>query len=183
MFSWLMVILLSGSTGAKYLPDDSGAGVTPGQWAGIALGRELARSAWQTFIGQWDPSSRKVLVVSLNEQRLYLFREKVLLAVFVVSTGRNNYTPKGRFRIYYKKAKVRYTSGEGMDYWMEFRRNYGVHGLPVDADGNESGADELGTPASAGCVRLDTSQARLLFRVVPTGSVIIIQDDPPRSAR
>jgi lipoprotein-anchoring transpeptidase ErfK/SrfK len=96
-----------------------------------------------------------------------------------VSTGRNGYTPDGTYRIYYKKALVRYREGDGMPYWMEFKPKFGFHGLPFDKDGVAYGLDELGKPASAGCVRLETVHAGLLYHVTPSHSLVVIQQEPP----
>ena len=145
----------------------------------LAAARARMRSALDAYLAEWDPRTLKRLVVSLREQKLYLFHQRTLLAVFTVSTGRNRYTPEGKFRIYYKKARVRYREGDGMHWWMEFKPKFGIHGLPFDKEGLESGAEELGKAVSAGCVRLDTVQAGLLFGLVPLHSLLIIQNDPP----
>ncbi len=145
----------------------------------LAAARTRMRTAVDAWLAEWDPGTLKRLVVSLREQKLYLFHQRTLLAVFTVSTGRNRYTPEGKFRIYYKKAKIRYREGDGMHWWMEFKPKFGIHGLPFDKDGVESGAEDLGKPVSAGCVRLDTVQASLLFSLVPLHSLLIIQNDPP----
>ncbi len=118
-------------------------------------------------------------MVSLKEQKLYLFHQYTLLGVFPVSTGRNNYTPEGMFRIYYKKELVRYATGDGMWFWMEFKPKFGLHGLPFDKDGKEGGAEDLGKAVSAGCVRLNTVDAGIVFHAVPRHSLLIIRQDSP----
>ncbi|PKN26041.1 MAG: hypothetical protein CVU65_06890 [Deltaproteobacteria bacterium HGW-Deltaproteobacteria-22] len=137
------------------------------------------KSALNDYLEAWDPETPKRLVVSQKEQKLYLFHQNTLLAVFAVSTGRNGYTPDGVYRIYYKKAMVRYREGDGMPFWMEFKPKFGFHGLPFDKDGVPYGAEELGKPASAGCVRLETVNAGLLYQVTPSHSLVVIQQDPP----
>lgn len=140
---------------------------------------ERLRAAVASHLAAWSPKAKKRLVISLREQRLYLYHRDTLLAAFTVSTGRRNYTPTGRWQVYYKLAKVSYREGHGMPFWMEFKPKFGLHGLPWDKDGQIYGADELGQPASAGCVRLRTVEAELLFHVTPEGSEVVIQKDSP----
>ncbi|MBU1070454.1 L,D-transpeptidase [Myxococcota bacterium] len=140
---------------------------------------ENVKSALNDYLEDWDPETTKRLVVSQKEQKLYLFHQNTLLAVFPVSTGRNGYTPDGVYRIYYKKSMVRYREGDGMPFWMEFKPKFGFHGLPFDKDGVSYGAEDLGKPASAGCVRLDTVNAGLVYQVTPSHSLVVIQQEPP----
>jgi lipoprotein-anchoring transpeptidase ErfK/SrfK len=142
-------------------------------WAG------RIRAAVTAHLAAWSPQAKKRLVVSLKEQKLYLYHRDTLLGVFTVSTGRRNYTPTGKWQLYYKLAKVSYREGHGMPFWMEFKPKFGLHGLPWDKDGQIYGADELGQPASAGCVRLRTVEAELVFHVSPVGSEVVIRVESP----
>ncbi len=153
--------------------EDAAAPGVDGDWS-VRL-----RAAVGAHLAAWSPKAKKRLVVSLKEQRLYLYHRDTLLAAFVVSTGRRNYTPTGKWKVYYKLAKVSYREGHGMPFWMEFKPKFGLHGLPWDKNGQIYGADELGQPASAGCIRLRTVEAELLFNVTPEGSEVVIQVESP----
>jgi len=137
------------------------------------------RAAVEQYFDAWNPKNEKRLVVSLREQKMYVFHQRTLLAVLTVSTGRNQYTPEGNFRIYYKKKLVRAFNGDHIRYWMEFKPKFGIHGLPFDKNGLEIGADDLGSPVSAGCIRVNTPEAGLLYRFVPRHSLLMVQNNPP----
>lgn len=129
----------------------------------------------------WLPGSDEIsgapvtLLVSLRDQRGYLYREGRRIAVTTVSTGRPGYdTPTGVFPIMGKK-KTHYSNRyeNAPMPWMQRLTRWG-HALHA--------GDVRPTPASHGCVRLPPEFARQLFALTRTGDLVVISEDlSPRS--
>ena len=138
------------------------------------LSLEAGEFAW--LPGSEENSSAPVtLLVSLRDQRGYLYREGRRIAVTTVSTGRPGYdTPTGVFPIM-GKAKMHYSNRyeNAPMPWMQRLTNWG-HALHA--------GNVRPTPASHGCVRLPSEFAKQLFALTRTGDLVIIsQDVSPRS--
>jgi hypothetical protein len=139
---------------------------------GLAL--EAGEFAW--LPGSEENSSAPVtLLVSLRDQRGYLYRDGRRIAVTTVSTGRPGFeTPTGVFPIMGKKRthySNRYESAPMP--WMQRLTNWG-HALHA--------GQVRPTPASHGCVRLPAEFAEQLFSLTRTGDLVVIsQDVSPRS--
>lgn len=125
----------------------------------------------------------------LLAQRMYVFNrtdggQLALLYDWPVSTGRNSteidltgrlqstYTPSGFFELDPKRMLENHVSGqwgEEMPYAMFFdwRPNGRPTGLAIHGTGDENLA-ELGTAASAGCIRLSLANAATLFGLIQT---------------
>ena len=139
---------------------------------GLAL--EAGEYAW--LPGSEENSSAPVtLLVSLRDQRGYLYREGRRIAVTTVSTGRPGHdTPQGVFPIM-GKAKTHYSNryDDAPMPWMQRLTNWG-HALHAGEVRPE--------PASHGCVRLPPKFAEQLFSLTRTGDLVVIsQDVSPRS--
>jgi hypothetical protein len=119
------------------------------------------------WMGNAVTSGPVVMVVSLNEQRAYVYRNGVLIGVTSVSTGRPGHlTPTGVFTVLQKQKEHRSTiyNGAAMPY-ME-RLTWG--GVALHAGGLP------GYPESHGCVHLPSEFARLLFDTSPMGMTVVI---------
>ena len=115
------------------------------------------------------PAGPLVIVISLPQQRAYVFRNGVQIGVSSVSTGRPGYeTPTGVFRVLEKDAE--HYSNLYDDAPMPFMLRLTWGGVALHA-----GRDP-GEPASHGCIRLPLAFARSLFTTVPLGSQVIITD-------
>ncbi len=113
----------------------------------------------------------KRMVCSLSDQRIYFYEGDQLVNVVRCSTGLNNATPTGNFRIL---AHYRVHSGLGgavCDYWMSFTSSHGVHAWPRGSSRYETG---LGAPASHGCVRLHPLEAYWPYYWAPDGTPLTI---------
>jgi lipoprotein-anchoring transpeptidase ErfK/SrfK len=99
--------------------------------------------------------------VSLSKQTMVVTVDKAIVYVWPVSTARRGYvTPKGSFRVQ-SMRKMHYSSlfnNAPMPFSIFYSGHYAIHGT------NE--VRRLGSPASAGCVRLHTDNARFLFELV-----------------
>lgn len=119
------------------------------------------------WMGNAVTSGPVVMVVSLTEQRAYVYRNGVLIGATSVSTGRPGHlTPTGVFTVLQKQKEHRsnlYNSAP-MPY-ME-RLTWG--GVALHAGGLP------GYPESHGCVHLPSEFAKLLFGVSPVGMTVVI---------
>src|SRR5687768_11089435 len=129
----------------------------------------------------WLPASDQsstapvTLLISLRDQRGYLYREGRRIAVTTVSTGRPGYdTPMGVFPIMGKK-RTHYSNryDNAPMPWMQRLTRWG-HALHA--------GDVRPEPASHGCVRLPPQFAEQLFALTRTGDLVVISRDvSPRS--
>jgi lipoprotein-anchoring transpeptidase ErfK/SrfK len=99
--------------------------------------------------------------VDRSEQRMRVYIDGELYYVWPVSTGRRGYsTPTGSYRPYVLKRFHRSSKYDDapMPYSIFYRGGYAIHGTGA--------VRRLGRPASHGCIRLHTANARQLFRMV-----------------
>ena len=115
------------------------------------------------------PSGPLVLLVSLDEQRAYVYRNGIAVGVTTISSGRFGHRTKpGLFTILQKKV-IAYSNlydNAPMPYmerltWDGIALHGGV--LP-------------GYPASHGCIRLPQRFAKKLFEVTKLGVVVVVAD-------
>lgn len=115
------------------------------------------------------------LLVSLPQQRLWVFRGAELVATSPVSTGKRGHeTPVGTFPILQKKVHHRSNrySNAPMPY-MQRLTSYGIalHGGALP-----------GYPASHGCIRLPHAFAKRLYGLTGPGTRVTVTRARPRSA-
>ena len=117
------------------------------------------------------PHGPVTVIISLNTQRAYAYRNGVPIGVSTVSTGKpGKDTPTGVFTILQKAVKHRSNiySNAPMPYMQR-----------LTWDGIAMHAGKLpGYPASHGCVRLPAAFAKLLFGITSLGLTVVITDDP-----
>ena len=102
-----------------------------------------------------------VAIVSKSRQNIQIFRQGVEMYSWQVSTARQGkITPTGTWTAQWlsKDHKSSLYNNAPMPYSIFFSGHYAIHG--TDA------VDRLGTPASAGCVRLHPDHAKTLFTLV-----------------
>ena len=115
------------------------------------------------------PSGPIVVLVSLDEQRAYTYRNGILIGTATVSTGKPGYeTPTGVF-VTKMKDKDHHSSkynNAAMPYTQRFTND----GVALHAGGIP------GYPESHGCVHLPSEYARLLFGVSPVGMTVVVSN-------
>jgi lipoprotein-anchoring transpeptidase ErfK/SrfK len=112
------------------------------------------------------------VVVSIPQQRAYVYRAGTLIGVTTVSTGRPGHrTPTGTFRISEKHRE--HYSNRYNNAPMPFMQRLTNDGIALHA------GHIPGTPASHGCVRLPLAMARNLFGVTRVGAQVHIVDRTP----
>jgi LysM repeat protein len=123
----------------------------------------------------------KRIVVSISEQRMWLFQDGEPLLEHIVSTGiPNSPTLPGLFQV---KSRYENAYASNWDLTMpNFLGIYhatpnllnGIHGLPLLSNGVRLWADVLGSPASYGCIILDLEAAERLFEWAEDGVIVEI---------
>jgi lipoprotein-anchoring transpeptidase ErfK/SrfK len=120
------------------------------------------------------------LVVDKSQNILLLNRKDEIVKTYIVSTGEDNSTPVGTFKIVNKivdpawfrvGAVIPAGSPENIlgSRWMGFDvQGYGIHGT--------TDPDNLGKQVTMGCVRMRNEEVEELFDLIPTGTEIIIID-------
>lgn len=99
--------------------------------------------------------------VSVSEQTMYVYENGLLAHQWPVSTARSGkVTPKGSWTAkwlskYHKSSRY---NNAPMPFAIFYDGNYAVHGT--------NQISKIGTPASAGCIRLHPQNAEILFNKV-----------------
>ena len=118
------------------------------------------------------PTGPVMIVVSLSQQRAYVYRNGLLIGISTVSTGKKGHaTPTGVFTILQKE--VDHKSNLYDDAPMPFMQRLTWGGVALHA-GNLPGY-----PASHGCIRLPRAFAQQLYKVTKLGLTVIITDRDP----
>jgi lipoprotein-anchoring transpeptidase ErfK/SrfK len=119
----------------------------------------------------------KEIHVNTKTQRVYAMMDGVVYKEYIASTGKNDSTPKGEFKIGKKHDRAWSRSAKlWMPYWMPFSTHlYGFHELPEWPNGVKEGEDHLGLPVSGGCVRLGVGKAQELYEWTPEGTPVFIE--------
>ena len=116
-----------------------------------------------------------LITISISEQRLYLYDGRKLFCQYPVSTGKDTTpTPLGKWRISEKLERrgddeygtrwmrlERYDPATGRYQWTD----YGIHGTIEP--------DKIGTPVSAGCIRLRNADVEEIYALVPIGTLVL----------
>ncbi|NUQ39309.1 MAG: LysM peptidoglycan-binding domain-containing protein [Caldilineales bacterium] len=127
------------------------------------------------------PSGPKLIVVDISEQRCWQYQGDVQLNVWRCSTGMNNATRTGTFRV---QSKLRKAYGSTWNIWMPYwlgiywagGTENGFHGIPWNADsGRKIWAGLVGTPATYGCVMLKDAPMEELWNWADIGTKVVIR--------
>ena len=120
-----------------------------------------------TWAPQMSPTGPILVVVSLEEQRAYAYRNNVLIGATMVSTGKKGHeTPTGVFHTMLKDKDHR--SSKYNNAPMPYTQKITTDGVALHAGGIP------GYPESHGCVHLPSEFARLLFDAAPKGMTVVI---------
>jgi hypothetical protein len=123
-----------------------------------------------------EPKSAVRILISIPQQRAYVFDGGALLATAPVSTGKPGHeTPVGRFRILEKA--VHHRSNKYSNAPMPFMQRLTMGGVALHA------GHLPGYPASHGCIRLPWGFAKRLYGLTNFATRVTITRARPRSAR
>lgn len=120
------------------------------------------------------------ILIDKSQNILTLLSDNDVVKVYHVSTGENNCTPTGNFKIvnkimdpvwYTEKAIVPAESPENVlgSRWIGFNLpGYGIHGTVSP--------DKIGQQATKGCVRMINADVEELYSIIPFGTEVTIVD-------
>jgi len=120
------------------------------------------------------------ILVDKSQNSLTLRSEDEVIKVYVVSTGKNNSTPTGTFKITNKLVNPTWFKSGAVippgsadnvlgSRWLGFDlASYGIHGTTEPQN--------LGKQVTAGCVRLANPDVEELYIIVPAGTEVTIVD-------
>ncbi len=123
--------------------------------------------------------------IVLDEQRVYVYNHrKRLIATLPASTGVDDQTPVGTFKVFSQSAQAYYAPNpsERMRWMTRFTKgreggNIGFHGIPykVTKNGEIPFFTPLGiAPSSHGCIRMRVADAKWLFHNMKIGTVVSV---------
>jgi len=120
------------------------------------------------------------IVIDKSQNTLILKTDEEIIKTYIVSTGANNSTPTGNFKIvnklqnpsWYKAgAIVPPDSPENIlgSRWLGFDSpGYGIHGT--------TDPQSLGRQVTKGCVRMSDAEVEELYTIIPVGTEVTIID-------
>lgn len=135
----------------------------------IIPGRKI--KVWKAPFSILVDKSQNILILKTGEE---------VFKTYVVSTGKNNCSPVGTFKIVNKlpnptwfKAGAVVASGSPENIlgtrWMGFDLpGYGIHGTTEP--------QSLGKQVTQGCVRMQNNEVEELYTIIPVGTEVVIVD-------
>ena len=134
-----------------------------------AASLDAGEYAWHPELA---PAGAVEIVVSIPQQRAYIYRANTLIGVTTVSTGMAGHrTPTGRYPIMEKRRT--HFSNLYNNAPMPFMQRLTMGGIALHA------GQIPGYPASHGCVRLPYAMAQNLFGVTQVRTVVHIVNAAP----
>lgn len=121
-----------------------------------------------------------LIYVNLKDQITYIYKGSInnwdKIESFKCSTGiESEKTPTGIFDVRERGAwffSDKYN--QGGKYWVQFYGDYLFHSVPYNKDQSEVVDYTLGVPASHGCIRLKTEDAKWIYDNIESGTKVII---------
>jgi lipoprotein-anchoring transpeptidase ErfK/SrfK len=152
------------------------AGANPAQAASAAaiaampIEQAATELSPNQFVWKDNGSSEPVsVVVSLMEQRAFIYRGSTMIAATTISSGKDGKdTPVGTYPILQKNAV--HKSSLYDDASMPFMQRLTWDGIAIHAGRNP------GFPASHGCIRVPLGFAKQLFGVTTLGTTVTVTD-------
>ena len=161
-FALLVVLILAASFTASAARHTKGRAVEP-----LTPEFKPGDYVWHPEI---SPAGPVVIIVSLPEQKMYVYRNGVRIGRSTVSTGTKGHpTPTGMFTILQRKVSHESNIYKGAQ--MPHMQRLTWTGIAMHA------GHLPGYPASHGCVRLPIDFAKKLYSVTSNGTSVIITDD------
>jgi lipoprotein-anchoring transpeptidase ErfK/SrfK len=156
---------------------------------GLTVETTIVTTTTSTLPPVSRPQKRRVNIafsrIVLSEQRAYFYTSsRRLIATLPVSTGADDQTPVGTFKVFSKSAQTFYepNPSERMKFMTRFTKgrqggNIGFHGIPykVTKNGDVPFYTPLGiAPVSHGCIRMRVTDAKWVFDNMKLGSVVSV---------
>lgn len=120
-----------------------------------------------TWNAEISPTGPLLVVVSLDEQRAYTYRNGILFGIATISSGKKGHeSPTGVFHTILKDANHR--SKKYNNAPMPYTQKITQTGVALHAGGLP------GYPSSHGCIHLPSEYARLLFKESTIGMTVVV---------
>ncbi len=157
---------MAGAAGAQNAPvPTAGTAPTPPPTSTVRL--EAGEYLWMP---EMAPAGPVVVVISLPEQLLHVYRNGVRIGVSTVSTGKAGHeTPTGVFSILQKRKE--HYSNLYNNAPMPYMQRLTWDGIALHA------GSLPGYPASHGCVRLPFDFSQKLYGVTRHGMTVVVADE------
>jgi hypothetical protein len=142
---------------------------------GAVRAAETLKPGEFTWTPDIAPSGPLAIVISLPEQRAYVYRNGMRIGLSTVSTGRDGFeTPSGIYTILQKDRE--HYSNKYDNAPMPFMQRLTWDGVALHA------GSLPGYPASHGCIRLPLAFAEKLFEVTTPGTLVVVAShaSPPQ---
>ena len=128
----------------------------------------------------WVPDGAYSIKVDRQRNMVAIYKGSYLVKVFLCSTGLNNATPTGTFRLL-DKLSIHELNGPTWGYYCShITSDILFHSLPGNAPSHYAFPAHkynlLGQQASQGCIRLRMGDAYWLYKNVPTGTTVTVGD-------
>lgn len=127
-----------------------------------------------------ESNTTNLIHVDLNDQLVSIYDGSInnwaLVNEYSCSSGiPDEKTPIGIFTVT-NRGEWFYSDeyAQGGKYWVQFLGDYLFHSLPYDESQNQVLDYTLGTPASHGCIRLNTEDAKWIYDNIDDGTKVII---------
>lgn len=148
----------------------TGAAVLAFEWPrSLAALADTLKSGDYVWQPERAPSGPVAIIVSLPEQRVYVYRDGIEIAVSTCSTGKKGHrTPTGVFTILQKDKDHRSSTYNNAP--MPNMNRLTWSGIALHA------GKLPGYPASHGCIRLPPAFSEKLFGITHLGTPVIIAD-------
>ena len=165
---------------ANHLGD---AGGTPVNAVDLATTRQ-GTGYWIATVSRFDPvpansGTGRRIVYSNGQQRIWLIEANGLVSNSFLVSGRTGAPPFGTYYIASKSAMS--SSGSlALPYMSRFYKArsgkwIGFHGIPLRPDGTPIQTDaQLGQPLSAGCIRMNQQDVKVVWDFTPIGTKIVV---------
>ncbi|WP_163117757.1 L,D-transpeptidase [Bacillus subtilis] len=122
--------------------------------------------------------------VNVKEQKAYIKEGSNTIYTMMISSGldqtKDDATPKGTFYVEPERGEWFFSEGyqEGAEYWVSWK-NHGeflFHSVPMTKDQKviKTEAEQLGTKASHGCIRLTIPDAKWVYENIPEHTKVVI---------
>jgi hypothetical protein len=169
MRAWLLFALLSLSLAAQAAPKSATTS------APVDLPPSQLKAGEFIWVPEAVPAGPLVMVISLDEQLAYVYRNGIRIGVSTVSTGKKGKeTPTGVFTILQKQVEHYSTLYD--DAPMPYMQRLTWGGVALHA------GHLPGYPASHGCIRLPFEFARRLYEVTNFGMTVVIASAAAQNA-
>ncbi len=171
------------SLSAKFgMPSGLVAQANPGiDYDRLSVGQEIIIPS-QDVLTPYMPVPGKRVVVNINQQRMRVYENGIMIYDWPVSTGiATSPTNRGVFQAIQKHDSAYASQWDlRMPYFITIYPaggsvDNGIHELPILSSGQRLWAGTLGRPASYGCIILGIPEAETLYNWIDIGVIVVVE--------